>query len=196
MSDARKDAERYAKEIIADKSFSEESYVDIIEYALRLERDRAEREKPPPGAVEKICEWGVYPCNTLWFRYCPFCGGKIVPKEVSQPRHMGGGKNESATGTGAREGGDGMKYETCPGCWLETQLCHCGKVERQMTKDARKDLPYICDEHPGAQIRHEWNRTQYVQGGGYPMGKPIDTEHQYFCNECGKELAPPMEVTP
>ena len=54
------------------------------------------------------------------------------------------------------------------------------------------ELPWICPNHPHAQIRHEWNRSQYIMNG-YPAGRGIDTGHQYYCAECGRELAPPTE---
>jgi len=49
-------------------------------------------------------------------------------------------------------------------------------------------LPYICPEHPDAQIRHEWDRTQYIMNN-YPSGVPFDNNRQYFCNQCDRELA-------
>lgn len=52
-------------------------------------------------------------------------------------------------------------------------------------------LPEFCPEHPTAQVRREWNRKQYIMNG-YPAGRPIDTDHQYFCNECNRELAPDL----
>lgn len=58
--------------------------------------------------------------------------------------------------------------------------------------DNQRPLPYVCPDHPAAQILHEWNRTQYIQAHGYPMGIPLDSGHQYFCSKCKRELAPPM----
>jgi hypothetical protein len=51
-----------------------------------------------------------------------------------------------------------------------------------------KDFPYICPDHPAAQIRHEWTEKQYVMNG-YPTGTSLRSQHQYYCNECGRELA-------
>jgi len=50
-------------------------------------------------------------------------------------------------------------------------------------------LPYVCPDHPEAQIRHEWNRTRYTVRltGAHWEG---DDGHQYFCAVCGRELAP------
>jgi len=88
MTDARGDAEwLYHKWEINTYGESDcspplkDEFVSAIAYAL--ERDREEREKTSPGAVEKTCEWGINSCNKLWFRYCPICGGKIVPREVT-----------------------------------------------------------------------------------------------------------------
>lgn len=55
-----------------------------------------------------------------------------------------------------------------------------------------KDLPSICPDHPGAQIRKEWTRTQYQIPGGLP-GVPLDYDYHYYCNECGRELCSPKE---
>jgi len=51
-----------------------------------------------------------------------------------------------------------------------------------------KNLPYICPEHPEAMIKHEWTESQYVMNG-YPAGIPLKSKHNYYCNECGRELA-------
>lgn len=56
----------------------------------------------------------------------------------------------------------------------------------------KKELPYVCPEHPEAQIRHEWNQTHYVMNG-YPQGAGIKHGHQYFCDICRRELAPLKE---
>ena len=47
--------------------------------------------------------------------------------------------------------------------------------------------PYICPNHPKAQIRHEWDQTHYILNG-YPAGQGIRGNHQYFCSICGLEL--------
>lgn len=59
------------------------------------------------------------------------------------------------------------------------------------------DYPWICPEHPAAQIRHEWDQTQLIQGG-YPAGKGFSSNHAYFCVECGRRLAAekPKESVP
>lgn len=49
------------------------------------------------------------------------------------------------------------------------------------------DLPYICPEHPDAQIRHEWAYTRTrVHLTGAEWG--YDHDHRYYCAECGREL--------
>jgi hypothetical protein len=58
------------------------------------------------------------------------------------------------------------------------------------------ELPYVCPEHPGAKIRHEWNQTQYTRREGWPMGEPIKSDHHYFCNICNRELAATRKETP
>lgn len=55
-----------------------------------------------------------------------------------------------------------------------------------------KSLPWICPQHPKAQIRHLWDRSQYVMNG-YTAGRGIDTNHRYECADCGLELASPEE---
>lgn len=47
--------------------------------------------------------------------------------------------------------------------------------------------PYVCPEHPAAQIRHSWDETQYIMNG-YPAGRAIKINHTYQCAECGREL--------
>ena len=57
------------------------------------------------------------------------------------------------------------------------------------------NLPWICKEHPEAQIRHEWDRTRtrfHLTGAEIAHDEP--DSHRYYCNECGKELAPPESV--
>lgn len=53
--------------------------------------------------------------------------------------------------------------------------------------EENKTLPYICPEHPEAKIKHEWNHNTYVWGG-IPRGAGFDSDHQYFCVECKREL--------
>ena len=50
-------------------------------------------------------------------------------------------------------------------------------------------LPWRCDEHPDAPIRHLWDESHYVMNG-YPAGTGIVSNHRYECAICGKELAP------
>lgn len=57
-----------------------------------------------------------------------------------------------------------------------------------MAADETKELPYICPDHPTAQIRHEWNRTRTTVRLTNAQWE-TDSGHQYFCNECGRELA-------
>lgn len=52
-------------------------------------------------------------------------------------------------------------------------------------------LPWVCPQHPDAQIRHSWDQTHYVIGG-YPAGEGIRSNHRYECVKCGTELAPPQ----
>ena len=59
--------------------------------------------------------------------------------------------------------------------------------------DTAAVLPYICPEHPRAQVRHTWDRTQFVYGDGYPRGSGIDSNHQYECAICRRALAPPKK---
>ena len=57
-------------------------------------------------------------------------------------------------------------------------------------KDAKEPsaLPYVCPEHPQAQIRHSWDQTHCVLNG-YPAGTGWKSKHKYECTECGRELA-------
>ena len=52
----------------------------------------------------------------------------------------------------------------------------------------KKKLPWVCPEHPRAQIRHEWDETHFVMGG-LPVGTGTKAGHKYYCAECGRELA-------
>ena len=57
-----------------------------------------------------------------------------------------------------------------------------------------KELPWVCNDHPEAQVRKSWDRTYYVMNG-YPSGSGIDSNFKYECAVCGRELAaePPAE---
>ena len=50
-----------------------------------------------------------------------------------------------------------------------------------------KELPYLCPDHPEAQILHEWDReiTTFKLTGAQLKR---DRRHQYFCNVCKREL--------
>lgn len=60
------------------------------------------------------------------------------------------------------------------------------------TTDEVKALPWICPDHPEAQIRYSWDRTYYVFSDGYPRGGGVKTNHKYECAECGRKLAAPL----
>ena len=51
-----------------------------------------------------------------------------------------------------------------------------------------KKLPWLCSEHPRAEIRCSWDRTVYQIRGG-EQGRPFDSNYHYYCSICGKELA-------
>jgi hypothetical protein len=53
-----------------------------------------------------------------------------------------------------------------------------------------KELPWICPNHPHAEIRREWLHTQWAIGG-WPRGTGINHDYRYYCNDCDLELAPP-----
>jgi hypothetical protein len=57
-----------------------------------------------------------------------------------------------------------------------------------MTRREVAELPWLCPDHPAAQIRHEWDQSHYVMNG-YPAGEGVKSDHQYFCAECGRKLA-------
>ncbi len=48
-------------------------------------------------------------------------------------------------------------------------------------------LPYVCPDHPMAQVKHSWDQSHYIIGG-YPAGLGFKTNHAYACNECGRHL--------
>ena len=59
-----------------------------------------------------------------------------------------------------------------------------------------QSLPYICPEHPHAQIRHEWLRTYAtarLTGASWEYNEP--NSDQYFCAECSRELAAKPELS-
>lgn len=59
---------------------------------------------------------------------------------------------------------------------------------------SNKTLPYVCPIHPGAQIRHTWDRTRSEANWGPYQPRveisTVDNNHRYECAECGTELAP------
>ncbi len=55
-----------------------------------------------------------------------------------------------------------------------------------------EELPWICPQHPKAQVRHLWDQNHYVLNG-YPAGTGWKSGHRYECAECGLQLAPPKE---
>lgn len=52
----------------------------------------------------------------------------------------------------------------------------------------QKELPWICEDHPDAQVRHLYDLTHYVMNG-YPSGEGIRSNHRYECAVCQRELA-------
>ena len=59
----------------------------------------------------------------------------------------------------------------------------------------QKALPYVCPQHPEALVRHEWNRTRStvrLTGASWES----DSDHRYYCHECGVELAPDAPPPP
>ena len=51
-------------------------------------------------------------------------------------------------------------------------------------------LPWMCPDHPGAQIRRERTFEQYHMNMGMTSTEPLCIGRRYFCAECGTELAP------
>jgi hypothetical protein len=49
-------------------------------------------------------------------------------------------------------------------------------------------LPYICPEHPNANILHTWEEVHSFIGG-YPAGSGYTKNHKYECQECGRQLS-------
>lgn len=56
----------------------------------------------------------------------------------------------------------------------------------------RNQLPFICPDHPNSKIRKEWDETHYVFNG-YPAGLGVESNVQFFCDTCGRELASERE---
>lgn len=57
-------------------------------------------------------------------------------------------------------------------------------------KSTEETLPWVCPDHPSAQIRHSWDQSHYIMNG-YPAGLGIKSNDKYECAVCGRELAPP-----
>ena len=61
-------------------------------------------------------------------------------------------------------------------------------------------LPWLCPEHPAAQVRHLWDRTrsEVNWGPNWPrhLISEVDHSHRYECAVCGRELAPPEARSP
>jgi len=63
-----------------------------------------------------------------------------------------------------------------------------------MTEEtAKATLPWVCPDHPDAQVRCSWDETHYVMNG-YPAGTGIKSNFKYECAVCGRELAPDKEA--
>lgn len=56
-----------------------------------------------------------------------------------------------------------------------------------------EQLPWLCLEHPHAQIRHEWDRTEHSHtlNGERVVFSRSDANHRYLCALCGRRLAAP-----
>ena len=52
---------------------------------------------------------------------------------------------------------------------------------------SEKLKPYICGDHPEAQIKKSWDQNHAVLNG-YPAGTGWGSNYKYECNECGREL--------
>jgi len=61
--------------------------------------------------------------------------------------------------------------------------------EDRNSHKAVSSLPWLCPEHPKAQIRRSWDQTHYVMNG-YPAGIGTRSNFRYECAECGLQLAP------
>jgi len=53
-------------------------------------------------------------------------------------------------------------------------------------------LPWLCPDHPRAQIRHIWSRTRSEANWGpyrpRHLISVLDHSHRYECAECAREL--------
>lgn len=56
-------------------------------------------------------------------------------------------------------------------------------------------LPWVCQDHPRAQVRRSWDRTQYSMNG-YPAGIPMDSNERFECAVCGRQLASEQPADP
>jgi len=55
-------------------------------------------------------------------------------------------------------------------------------------------FPYLCPDHPAAQIRREWDRTRcYARLTGAQWEYDEPNSEQFFCATCGRELASEQE---
>ncbi len=70
-----------------------------------------------------------------------------------------------------------------------SKLIVAEKAYDNWEKKKKVELPYFCEEHPDAKIKHVWDETHWVLNG-YPGGTGIKKNHKYYCAECGKELSP------
>ena len=86
-----------------------------------------------------------------------------------------------------------------PGSHTLTGCKECKEIESY--QDAKelcplikenKMKPYICPNHPTAQIRHEYNQNHYVLNSE-AAGIGYQSNHNYFCAECGLELCSELE---
>ena len=57
-----------------------------------------------------------------------------------------------------------------------------------------EELPSICEEHPKAPIRHEWDRNRDTfRLTGASIEYDVKGSDECFCNVCGKKLCSPEE---
>jgi len=52
----------------------------------------------------------------------------------------------------------------------------------------KPELPWLCPDHPEANVRHLWDQS-YCVLNGYPAGTGIQSNHRYECAVCCRELA-------
>lgn len=61
-----------------------------------------------------------------------------------------------------------------------------------------RGLPYLCPEHPTAQVRHSWDRTRTEVNWGPHRPRILlsktDRNHKYECAKCNRELAAAKEI--